>query len=166
MTIKTQCFFVFFQLQLSGLIGYIWGTESIATALFGSWKYFCTSNHLYQLDGVNPHCQGDNGQWIIPDCTKPMQLPRNLYLCVCLHFCLASNDADCKQPQARGWECKQSKLEVTKSWSCKLLACKSSEHLKTRESLFTGLDYWTGLLDWTTGLAQNGVKCLFKPFSV
>jgi len=21
-------------------------------------------------------------------------------------------------------------------------------------------------LDWTTGLAQNGVKCLFKPFSV
>lgn len=128
-------FVVFFQLQLSGLIGYIWGTESIATALFGSWKYFCTSKHLYQLDGVNrgPHCQSDNGQWIIPDCTKPMQLPRNLYLCVCLHFCLASDDADCKQPQAGGWECKQSKLEVTKSWSCKILACKSSEHLKTQK---------------------------------
>jgi len=22
----------------------------------------------------------------------------------------------------------------------------------------------TGLLNWTTGLAQNGVKCLFQPF--
>ena len=26
--------------------------------------------------------------------------------------------------------------------------------------------HWTRLLDWTTGLAQNGVKCLFKPISV
>jgi len=25
--------------------------------------------------------------------------------------------------------------------------------------------HWTGLLDWTTGLTQNGVKCLFQPFS-
>jgi len=24
--------------------------------------------------------------------------------------------------------------------------------------------HWTGLLDWTAGLAQNGVKCLFRPF--
>jgi len=34
------------------------------------------------------------------------------------------------------------------------------------ESLFTGLDYRTGLLDWTTGLPQNGIKCLLQPFSV
>jgi len=26
--------------------------------------------------------------------------------------------------------------------------------------------HWTGLLDWTTGLTQNAVKCLFKFFSV
>ena len=26
---------------------------------------------------------------------------------------------------------------------------------------FTGLDYWTGLLDWTTGLIK---KCDFTPF--
>ena len=26
--------------------------------------------------------------------------------------------------------------------------------------------HWTGLLDWTTRLTQNGVKCLFQPFSV
>jgi len=30
----------------------------------------------------------------------------------------------------------------------------------------TGLDYWTGLLDWTTGLTQNGIKCLLQLFSV
>ena len=30
------------------------------------------------------------------------------------------------------------------------------------ESLFTGLDYWTGLLDWTTGLTQNDVKSPFQ----
>ena len=32
------------------------------------------------------------------------------------------------------------------------------------ESLFTGLEHWTGLLDWTTGLTQNGVKCFFQHF--
>jgi len=26
--------------------------------------------------------------------------------------------------------------------------------------------HWTGLLDWTTGLTQNGIKCLLQPFSV
>jgi len=26
--------------------------------------------------------------------------------------------------------------------------------------------HWTGLLDWATGLTQNGVKCLFQPFSM
>ena len=26
--------------------------------------------------------------------------------------------------------------------------------------------HWIGLLDWTTGLTQNGVKCFFQPFSV
>ena len=30
---------------------------------------------------------------------------------------------------------------------------------------WTGL-LGTGLLDWTTGLTQNGVKCPFQPFSV
>ena len=34
------------------------------------------------------------------------------------------------------------------------------------QCLFTGLDYWTGLLDWTTGLTRNDVKCIFQPFSV
>jgi len=29
-------------------------------------------------------------------------------------------------------------------------------------SLFTGLDYWNGLLDWTTGLTQTAIKCLFQ----
>ena len=26
--------------------------------------------------------------------------------------------------------------------------------------------HWTGLLDWTTGLNQNGIKCLLQLFSV
>ena len=26
--------------------------------------------------------------------------------------------------------------------------------------------HWTGLLDWTTGLKQNGIKCLLQLFSV
>ena len=36
-----------------------------------------------------------------------------------------------------------------------------------RQSLFTGLDHWTGLLDWNTGLAfdpKNGIqKASFSP---
>ena len=32
------------------------------------------------------------------------------------------------------------------------------EHKYRRRSLFTGLDYWTGLLDWTTGLTFD-LKC-------
>jgi len=31
-----------------------------------------------------------------------------------------------------------------------------------RVFLFTGLDYWTGLLDWTTGLTQTTIKYLFS----
>ena len=27
--------------------------------------------------------------------------------------------------------------------------------VNTRVSVFTGLDYWTGLLDWTTGLENH-----------
>jgi len=42
--------------------------------------------------------------------------------------------------------------------------CKQLYWTFWRESLFTGLDYWTGLLDWTAGLAQNGIKCLLQPF--
>ena len=29
-------------------------------------------------------------------------------------------------------------------------------------SLFTGLDYCNGLLDWTTGLTQTAIKCRTK----
>jgi len=43
---------------------------------------------------------------------------------------------------------------------------RSRGHAAKWESLLTGLDYWTGLLDWTTGLTQNGTKCLLLPFSV
>ena len=31
-----------------------------------------------------------------------------------------------------------------------------------RVSLFTGLDYWNGLLDWTTGLTQTAIKYLLS----
>jgi len=41
---------------------------------------------------------------------------------------------------------------------------RTSNFVVSIGSHFTGLDYWTGLLDWTTGLTQNGVKCLFQPF--
>jgi len=29
-------------------------------------------------------------------------------------------------------------------------------------SLFTGLDYWNGLLEWTTGLTQIAIKYLLS----
>jgi len=37
-----------------------------------------------------------------------------------------------------------------------------SNILEIWESLFTGLDYWIALLDWTTRLTQNGAKFLFQ----
>jgi len=35
---------------------------------------------------------------------------------------------------------------------------------KWRYTNFAGLDDWTGPLDWTTGLTQNGVACLSSLF--
>ena len=38
---------------------------------------------------------------------------------------------------------------------------------KKRQSLFTGLDHWTGLLDWNTGLTFDAYKRLhLAPYSV
>ena len=34
--------------------------------------------------------------------------------------------------------------------------------VQSRVSLFTGLDYWNGLLDWTTGLTQTAIKYLLS----
>jgi len=36
-----------------------------------------------------------------------------------------------------------------------------SHNTYTHVSLFTGLDYWTGLMDWTTGLSQTGINGFF-----
>jgi len=50
-------------------------------------------------------------------------------------------------------------------WTILLVSCKSNENCHPMKVtchgyLFTGLDYWTGLPDCTTGLTQTALKCL------